>query len=297
MFENEKEGQRPLEEEQGSDPPEQGETAWAERRSWQWPPTSPEVPEGRPEGKSPESDPPEHDAPPPAPASPWGGPVTAEPPDTGPSTASRLNMRRLAIDAIETLLLAALIFLAVRLSFQNFRVEGVSMFPSLQDGEYLIVNKLAYLKVDLSALDWVPFFDPGDHPGRYIFGSPKRGDVVVFHSPDRPERDFIKRIIGLPGDTVSIDGASGRVYVNGLPLEEPYVRGRTQCSATLMGCGPWVVPAGHYFVLGDNREQSTDSRFFGFVPEESIVGKALITYWPPEDFGLAPNHSVSFAGQ
>jgi len=199
------------------------------------------------------------------------------------------------VDALETVLLALLIFLAVRLSFQNFRVEGVSMSPSLEDGEYLIVNKLAYLKVDLSLFDWLPFFDAGDRPVHYLFGAPQRGDVVVFRSPDRADRDFIKRIIGLPGDTVQIDGATGRVYVNGLPLEEPYAIGRTQCASNAAGCGPWVVPPGHYFVLGDNRDQSQDSRVFGFVPERAIIGKALITYWPPEDFGLAPNHSVSFA--
>jgi len=212
-----------------------------------------------------------------------------------PAPERRLSLRRVLVDALETVLLAVFIFLAVRFSFQNFRVEGVSMAPSLQDGEYLIVNKLAYLKVNLSVFDWLPFVDAGDQPLHYLFGAPKRGDVVVFRSPDRPERDFIKRIIGLPGDTVAIDAATGRVYVNGLPLEEPYARGRTLCTSSLMGCGPWVVPPGHYFVLGDNREQSQDSRSFGFISEGSIIGKALITYWPPEDIGLAPNHSVSFA--
>lgn len=219
-----------------------------------------------------------------------------EPQPESPAKAG-LSAQRLLVDVVETLVLAIFIFLAIRFSFQNFRVEGVSMAPGLEDGEYLIVNKLAYLKVDLSVFDWLPFFDAGDQPVRYLFGGPHRGDVVVFRAPDDSRRDFIKRIIGLPGDTVAIDNASGRVLVNGLPLEEPYAVGRTQCTSTLMGCGPWVVPPGHYFVLGDNREQSTDSRFFGFVPEDNIIGKALITYWPPEDFGLAPNHSVSFASR
>jgi signal peptidase I len=276
---------------------------------------------------TPEGDQPPKEAPEPqeqgtSPPQPWAGQALGQwdeqpvsPPDPqaaepSPTTSSQglgsqseapaqrgLSLQRVLVDVVETLVLAIFIFLAVRFSFQNFRVEGVSMAPSLEDGEYLIVNKLAYLKIDLSVFDWLPFFDAGNQPVRYLFGAPQRGDVVVFRSPDDSRRDFIKRIIGLPGDTVAIDSASGRVLVNGLPLQEPYAVGRTQCSAALMGCGPWVVPPGHYFVLGDNREQSTDSRFFGFVPEANIIGKALITYWPPEDFGLAPNHSVSFASQ
>ncbi len=203
--------------------------------------------------------------------------------------------RRLLLEAAETILLAVLVFLAIRLSFQNFRVEGISMLPSLEDGEYLIINRLAYLKIDLNVFDWLPFFEAQDGDERYIFGAPKRGDVVVFRSPIPPYRHFIKRIIGVPGDTVQIDGAAGVVYVNGQPLREPYVLGRTRCGSGPLGCGPWTVPAGHYFLMGDNRENSTDSRAFGFVPEENILGKALITYWPLKDFGLAPNKAPSFA--
>lgn len=196
----------------------------------------------------------------------------------------------------ETLLLALLIFLAVRASFQNFRVEGASMMPNLDNGEYLIVNKLAYARIDLSIFDWLPFFDAGDNPVRHLWAAPARGDVIVFRSPTNLKRDFIKRIIGVPGDTVEIIPETGEVLVNGEVIDEPYVQGRTYCRDF---CGPWTVPAGHYFVMGDNRQNSSDSRQGWYVPEENIIGKALITYWndgQPE-LELAPNYSIKFASE
>ena len=196
----------------------------------------------------------------------------------------------LARELVETLLLALLIFLAVRSAVQNFKVEGESMFPSLENGQYIIVNKLAYAQIDLGKFDWFPFFDPGDNPMHHLFGTPKRGDVVVFRSPTNPDRDFIKRVIGVPGDRVEI--RSGVVYVNDEPLVEPYITGNTGCP-----CGPWEVEPGKYFVLGDHRNNSSDSRVIGAIPEESIIGKALFSYWPLSEVGLAPNHSVSFASE
>jgi signal peptidase I len=212
-------------------------------------------------------------------------------------------------EVAETLLLAALIFLAVRASFQNFKVEGHSMDPSLADGQYLIVNKLTYAQVDLGVFDFLPFFDAGDDPVHYLWGAPDRGDVIVFRAPLSPERDFIKRIVGVPGDTVEINESSGEVRVNGHPLTEAYIQGVTGCSS--QNC-TWTVPAAGsteseqqcgsdhcYFVLGDNRQNSSDSRHGWLVPKENIVGKALITYWhegSPE-LHFAPNHSVGLAGE
>ncbi len=196
----------------------------------------------------------------------------------------------------ETLLLAGLIFLAVHVSMQNFKVEGASMEPSLDNGEYLIVNRLAYAEIDLSIFDWVPFFDAGDNPVHHLWASPARGDIIVFRSPSNVKRDFIKRIIGVPGDTVEIDPKTGAVSVNEQVIEEPYIRGTTNCSSA---CGPWVVPERSYFVMGDNRNNSSDSRQGWFVPEENIIGKALIMYWydgSPE-LDLAPNHDVSFISE
>jgi signal peptidase I len=210
----------------------------------------------------------------------------------------------------ETLLLAALIFLAVRASFQNFRVEGASMEPSLQNGEYLIVNKLTYAELDLSVLNWLPFFDAGNDPVHHLWNTPERGDVIVFRAPTSPNRDFIKRIIGLPGDTVSIDSTTGQVQVNGNTLDEPYIQGRTQCTQSATPkCTFNVPPASSsaardtcgsdecYFVMGDNRQNSSDSRGGWMVPIENIIGKTLVTYWNDgsPNIGLAPNHSVTFA--
>lgn len=203
----------------------------------------------------------------------------------------------------ETLLLALLIFLAVRASFQNFRVDGASMQPSLQNGEYLIVNKLSYATVDLSPLSWLPFVSADG--SRELWGSPQRGDIVVFRAPTDTDRDFIKRIIGIPGDTVEIDADTGTVRVNGEILSEPYIQGRTTCQGRCV----FVLPERDtrdsraecgsdacYFVMGDNRQNSSDSRQGWFVPQENIIGKALITYWHDGSpaFDLAPNHSVDF---
>ncbi len=208
----------------------------------------------------------------------------------------------------ETLLLALLIFLAVRASFQNFRVEGASMEPSLENGEYLIVNKLSYAQMDLAIFDWLPFFDSGAEPMRHIWSSPQRGDVIVFRAPTSISRDFIKRIIGVPGDTVHIDEGTGRVSVNGQVLTEPYIQGTTNCNA-VPTCTK-VIPQANtpesraecgsdacYFVMGDNRQNSSDSRQNWLVPEENIVGKALLTYWHQggPELDLAPNHSIGGA--
>jgi len=196
----------------------------------------------------------------------------------------------------ETLLLAVLIFLAVRASMQNFRVEGQSMQPSLDDGEYLIVNKLTYSQIDLSIFDWIPFFDSGANPVHHLWATPDRGDVIVFRAPTNPDRDFIKRIIGVPGDVVEIEPETYKVKVNDKALHEPYITGKTTCQG---GCGPWLVPERSYFVMGDNRQNSSDSRQGWFVPEENIIGKALITYWHDgnPELDLAPNHKVSLAGE
>jgi signal peptidase I len=196
-------------------------------------------------------------------------------------------------EVVETLLLALLIFLAVSETFQNFKVEGSSMLPSLENDQYIIVNKLSYAQFDLGIFDFLPFFDAGDDSTHHLFGSPQRGDVVVFESSRTPDRDFIKRIIGEPGDKVDIH--DGVVYINDEPLDEPYIDAQTRCS----GNCSWVVPEGHYFVLGDNRNNSSDSRSstVGMVPEEKIIGKTWFSYWPLSDVGLAPNHSVSFANE
>ena len=187
----------------------------------------------------------------------------------------------------ETVILALLIFLLVRAVVQNFQVEGRSMEPTFDSGWYLLVNKAIYWEINLDTVHkFVPFVEPGDDPTRYIFRGPQRGDVIVFHPPgengEPSERDFIKRVIGLPGETVEVRDCT--VFVDGKPLEEPYINQPT--SGTY---GPETVPAGMYFVMGDNRNNSSDSRAFGPVPTDNIIGLAWLTYWPFDVFGLVGN--------
>jgi signal peptidase I len=200
----------------------------------------------------------------------------------------RLGKRiwRLAREAIETLVLALLIFFVVRAALQNFRVEGSSMDPVLHNGQYLIVNKAIYTRINLKTISrFLPFIDPGDDPVRYIFRRPRRGDVVVFRFPGNPERDFIKRIIGEPGDTVEIK--DGTVYIDGSPLDEPYITSKPTYTY-----GPMEVPVDQYFVLGDNRNNSYDSHVWGFLPEENIIGQAWLSYWPLDSWGLVLNKNL-----
>jgi signal peptidase I len=152
--------------------------------------------------------------------------------------------------------------------------------------------------------DFLPFYDAGEDSIKHLWGAPERGDVIVFEAPTSPGRDFIKRIIGLPGDTVEIT-TDGKVIVNGTVLDEPYAAGTTACSGS--EC-KWAIPlAGTqesqtmcksdacYFVMGDNRQNSSDSRQGWLVPEENIIGKTLITYWQDGglDVKLAPNETVA----
>jgi len=164
------------------------------------------------------------------------------------------------------------------------------MDPALRNGEYILVNKLIYAKLDTGFITRIlPFIDSDENSVRYIFRAPRRGDVVVFRLPQDPSRDFIKRIIGEPGDVVEI--RMGTVYINGLPLDEPYITHKSNDTY-----GPLQVPKGYYFVLGDNRGSSSDSRAWGPVPEENIIGQAWFSYWPPSQVGLAPNYSVAARG-
>jgi signal peptidase I len=186
--------------------------------------------------------------------------VLEEIPDT---EDRRTNIKGFVREIVETVVLTLVIFLLVRLAFQNFRIEGHSMQPNLHHGQFLIINKLVYYL----------------HP-------PERGDVVVFHSPQNPRKDFIKRVVGLPGEEVDI--REGEVFVNDVRLDETYL---TQSSKR--SWGPEVVGEFEYFVLGDNRNNSSDSRSWGMLDGEAIVGKAWISYWPPQNWGIVPHYSFA----
>jgi len=166
-------------------------------------------------------------------------------------------------EIVDTVLLMLLIYVVTRTVVQTFRIEGASMEPNLHDGQYLIINKFAYL-----------------------LHSPGRGDVVVFHYPRNPRRDFIKRIIGLPGEKVQVQGE--RILINGEELEEPYALHKGNYV-----WGPQILGEDEYFVLGDNRNSSSDSHNWGALSREAIVGKAWISYWPPEHLGLVPHFSYA----
>jgi len=180
------------------------------------------------------------------------GEVHAEEPQVpvSDSPEEKMNWGRFALDIIETLVLAVILFLGINAISARVRVDGFSMRPTLEDGEFVLVSKL-----------------------NYQFGSVQRGDIIVFHFPMDPTQELIKRVIGLPGDHILVN--AGKVSVNGQVLDEPYIAAAPTYS------GEWDVPAGQLFVLGDNRNDSSDSHSWGFLPSEKVVGKAIVIYWPP----------------
>lgn len=182
-------------------------------------------------------------------------------------------------ETVQTLALAAFIFLLLQSSLQNYRVEGSSMNPNLEDQQLVLVNKLIYLGAEVQRLGrLLPWVDGDEGERWYPFRPPERGDVIVFRSSIPPYEDFVKRVIGLPGDTVALN--EGIVYINGAPLDEPYVINSFPERRNQIVVGP-----GLYYVLGDNRGRSDDSRHWGLVPEEDIIGRAWVGYWPLDRFG------------
>jgi signal peptidase I len=172
-------------------------------------------------------------------------------------------MKTFVRELIITAVLAIVIFLGARLTIQTFVVLMTSMEPNFHEGQRLVVNKAVY-----------------------FFGDPQRGDVVVFEAPNRATEDFIKRIIGLPGDKVEI--ADGDVYINGISLDEPYIM-----EAPIYTMAEKEIPEDMYFVLGDNRNHSNDSHNNWLVPRDSIIGKAWLSTWPPDDWGTVLNYPLN----
>ena len=191
-------------------------------------------------------------------------------------------MRELVRELIETVLLALAIFLTLQFSVQNFRVEGSSMQSTLEDGQYLLVNKIVYFRIDRDSItSLLPFLDGGTDADETLFAfhQPRRGEVIIFHFPRDPSRDFVKRVIGVPGDTVEI--RRGQVYVNDIALDERYITHPDGRTVALTRIGPES-----YYVLGDNRGASQDSRDWGTVPTENIICRAWVSYWPLENFSV-----------
>jgi signal peptidase I len=144
-------------------------------------------------------------------------------------------------------------------------VEGTSMVPELHDGERLLVNKLVYYKI-----------------GSVSWGHLERGDIVVFWYPREPDKSYVKRIIGLPGETVEV--RNGKVIIDGRELNEDYLD--TEHNKSLPSFPVKKVEEHYYFVMGDNRDNSSDSRYWGLVPEKYIYGKAFFRYWKPANIGF-----------
>lgn len=205
-----------------------------------------------------------------------------------PVPAKRPSMLR---EIAETLLLAVIIFVAVRAVVLNFRVDGHSMEPHLADNEMLLVNRNAYFAFDEDRwFGWIPGVDTDDDADpSYPFGKPDRGDIIVLDPPlsASAQKPYIKRVIGEPGDTVEL--RNDQVFINGERIEEPYLEGAETKCRPAQTCGPLTVPEDSVFVLGDNRGNSEDSRIFGVVPIENIIGKAWLSYWPRSEIGLVPH--------
>jgi signal peptidase I len=189
-------------------------------------------------------------------------PVTPIP--TGPEgpAAERSEWKRVLLDLLETVGLALVLFLMINTVSARVRVDGQSMIPTLQNGEFVLVNRLAYQ-----------------------LGQPARGDIIVFRSVNQPDLGLIKRIVGLPGDAITI--GNGRVVVNGTTLHEAYI------NAEPLYSGHWSVPVGYLFVLGDNRNNSEDSHAWGLLPIGNVVGKALLIYWPPPEWAMIDHVQIA----
>lgn len=172
-------------------------------------------------------------------------------------------MKNFLRQTLITIALAVAIFMGLQFTFQSSVVIGSSMEPSFVPGQRLVVDKMVYR-----------------------FHEPERGDVVILHPPTNGSVDYIKRIVGLPGDTIEIKNRT--VLINGKTLEEPYIS--TPPAYTM---SKRQVPEGQYFVLGDNRNNSNDSHTGWLLPRDNIIGKAWITIWPPSDWGAVSNYDLS----
>jgi signal peptidase I len=201
------------------------------------------------------------------------------------STAQLRGEQYIVREMLEMIMFVILLFFLVRGVVQNFLIEGMSMEPTLHTNEYILVNKLAYLHFDLNAPQRL--LGNEDVPAQIIFpfGGPTYGDIIVFEYPNNITTDYIKRVVGLPGDEVVV--RDGVVFVNGRQLAEPYLGGApTYCYASEVCANDAViVPADHVFVMGDNRENSSDSREWGALSYERVIGRAWFVYWPFEYLG------------
>ncbi|MBK8050094.1 MAG: signal peptidase I [Anaerolineales bacterium] len=185
-------------------------------------------------------------------------PSTAEPVVTTSETTATHSNWAMIRELLETIVLSLIIFLLIRQVVQNYRIENHSMEPNFFEGQFVLVNKLAFK-----------------------LGEPTRGDVVVFHNPENTNEDFIKRIIGVPGDVVEVRDQT--VLINGQPVIEDFPH---EAIPPGLYTPPMTVPENNLFVMGDNRPNSRDSRSFGPISQDLLVGKAWLRIWPLNKFGI-----------
>lgn len=177
-----------------------------------------------------------------------------------PAPAASVGLGVFLRDVLETLVLAVIIFLVINTVTGRYEVQSISMEPTLHEGQYLIVSKVTY---------WF-------HP-------PERGDVVVLDPPNESPIPYIKRVIGLPGEEVAV--YDGRVWIDGVALNEPYISGPPTYYYEKR-----LLSENEYLVLGDNRNNSSDSHAWGTLPRQNIIGKSVFRYWPPEKWGWIPHY-------
>ena len=171
------------------------------------------------------------------------------------------RMKSALREILWTIVFALIVFAIIVFTTEMYKIWQTCMLPNIEPGERLVISQMSYRLHD-----------------------PERGDIITFHPPQDPTITYIKRIVGLPNETIEI--RDGSTYINGMRLEEPYLREpMTQPFEAV------TIPPGHYFVMGDNRNVASDSRTWGTLPRENIIGKAWLCYWPPGRIGKAPNYS------
>jgi len=211
---------------------------------------------------------------------------SAEPnPVVQPSSAPTAAAAGLALvwEVAQVVILALLMVMLIRNFGQNYRIDGISMEPNFHNGQFLIVNRFAYCPgIHLE----IPIVNTRLWEKTWCVRQPRRGDVVIFEYPRDISRDFIKRVVGLPGETVEVIG--GKVYVNGQMMPEPFGPNPGSYDAPPITVGPDEV-----YVMGDNRNNSSDSHIWGTLPQKLIIGKALASYWPPQFWSVVPRYDLT----
>ena len=193
-------------------------------------------------------------------------------------------MPRLAREILEAVLLALVALVVLQGTVRNFKVEGSSMSPTLEGGQYLVVDQVSYFQLDVERMSRiVPFWDASGTDPKFAFDPPTRGEIIVFRYPEDPSKDFVKRVVGLPGEKVEV--RSGIVHIDDIAMREPYLQRTDRSSARAITLGEK-----EYYVIGDNRRNSNDSRAWGVVPEANIVGKVWLVYWPWDDVHIVDSH-------